>query len=375
MELFRQINNEALDEDNKIRRQVVERLKKQVALFNQPYKAPAELSDVTLNNFQRFVINFDDTLNKTLNDAFGKEEKEDTGDLILNYNLLANYLDKINFNLLGASDKQNIMSILDELIPKIGKILSIIQEKKYSDADLVEKVFNNFKNHTYNVILEKERSYITSEAIKKSEKAKEIELDLSKLSPRERLLKRLQVIDDKIVRLSENIRYRTNSQILKIGDIAKELISKMENNIDKTGEVSNFLLKNEPIIDGLYNTVFKKVAPSVVQTQMREVKPEEAVDNFVVTPSLQQGAEEARLDRIPDYTYEPEIYTTTKKAQKELLKNRIREYEQDLVSIKEQLDRNEISKQEHKELKKIIEEYIVNTRQLIRNIKTAPFEE
>jgi hypothetical protein len=166
MELFRQINNEALDEDMKIRREVIERLKKQVGLFNQTYKAPAELSDTILNNIQRYVINFDDTLNKTLNDAYGKEEKEDTGDLVLNYNLLANYLEKINYKLLGASDKIDIMEIMDELLPKIGKIVSIIKTKDYNDADLVEKIYNNFKNHTYNIILEKERNIIQKEASK-----------------------------------------------------------------------------------------------------------------------------------------------------------------------------------------------------------------
>jgi hypothetical protein len=164
MELFKQINNEALEEDTRIQKQVIERLKKQVALFNQPYKAPVELSDTVLNNIQRYIINFDDNLNKTLNDVYKKGElKEDTGDLVLNYNLLANYLDKVNFSLANINDKRDIFELLDELTPKLGQVLNVIKLKDYTDVDLVEKVLNNFKNRTYNVILEKERVGIERE--------------------------------------------------------------------------------------------------------------------------------------------------------------------------------------------------------------------
>lgn len=294
MELFRQINNEALDEDNKIRRQVVERLKKQVALFNQPYKAPAELSDVTLNNIQRYIINFDDTLNKTLNDISGRGDKEDTGDLILNYNLLANYLNKINFNLLGASDKKDIFELLDELSPKLGKILSIIKAKGFKDVDLVEKVFNNFKNHTYSVILEKERYIIEREAEQREAEIK----PLISLDEPVGVVDTLTIVKSRLQKLLEKSRNIVLRQpigtvvINRIGERARTYLLEYESDTPPSiRNVSKFLDSSEKTVDAFLNK-----GKSLLEDEQDEQDGEGELLN--PSPLLQQGIEEVRMPQL-----------------------------------------------------------------------------
>jgi len=296
MQLFQVLNNEALDEDKKIQREVIERLKKQVALFNQPYKQPVELNDTTLNNIQRFIINFDDTLNKTLNDVYKKGElKEDTGDLVLNYNLLANYLDKIDFNLANVNDKRDVMDILDELTPKIAKVLSIIKLKDYTDVDLVEKVLNNFKNHTYYVILEKERNQIEKE----KESVKPQELEISQLSPKEQKIKRLEDIIMKTQKIADAKQLNRNSLIYKTYNEANTFLKAVREGNEDLGRLNKFLRDREEKVNREYDSIFKsKVAEEVAEAQEEETQPEEPEQALAITPSLQQGAEEAQMPEL-----------------------------------------------------------------------------
>lgn len=306
MELFRQINNEALDEDKRIQRQVIERLKKQVELFNQPFKKPVELSDITLNNIQRYIINFDDTLNKSLNDVYKKgDDKEDTGDLILNYNLLANYLDKINFNLANVNDKRDIFELLDELMPKISKVLSVIKLKHYTDADLVEKLYNNFKNHTYNVILEKERNITEKEAEKKvlEEEMKEGEekgkSELQQLSPKEQNIKRLEDILEKSRKIADKEKLIKSSYIYKAFNQGETLLNQIRSGVEPLAVIKKFFRDYEEKINKKYEAIFNpKVAEKIAEAQAEEKEPEETKQTFTMAPVLQQGAEEPRLPEL-----------------------------------------------------------------------------
>jgi hypothetical protein len=301
MELFKQINNEALDEDMRIQKQVIERLKKQVALFNQPYKAPIELSDTVLNNIQRYIINFDDNLNKTLNDVNKRgEQKEDTGDLVLNYNLLANYLDKVNFNLANVNDKRDIIELLDEIAPKLGKVLSIIKNKGYTDIDLVEKVFNNFKNRTYNVILEKER--VQQRGLTEKEK-KQLEQPLIDFDETEK--PKVSEIVDTI----SNVKQRLDTLIKKCEKILLEkpkgnkkfetIINQSQTYLDlynskekvSLREVVAFLDRKEKVVNEYLNK-----GKSLLEQDMGEAEAEpEPEQAFKLAPALQQGAEETQL--------------------------------------------------------------------------------
>jgi len=298
MELFKQINNEALDEDMKVQRQVIERLKKQVALFTTPYKPPVELSDTVLNNIQRYIINFDDNLNKTLNDVYRKGElKEDTGDLVLNYNLLANYLDKVNFNLANVNDKRNVFDILDEITPKLGKVLNVIKVRDYTDIDLVEKILNNFKNRTYNVLLEKERVGIERERENKEKPfdaiIKEGETDLSQLTPTERAVKRLENIVLKTEKIAESEKLARNSVIVKANSEARTFLKAIKSGKEDVGRLNKFFRDREQRVNSEYNRLFK----STIAEDFGADEAQGADDEpLAITPALQQGAEEPELD-------------------------------------------------------------------------------
>jgi hypothetical protein len=303
MELFRQINNEALDEDRKAQKQVIETIKKQVSLFNQQYKEPVELNDTVLNNIEKYIINFDDTLNKTLNDVKRRgEQKEDTGDLVLNYNLLANYLDKVNFNIANANDKRDVITLLDELTPKIGVVLSSIKVKDYTDKDLVEKVYNNFKNRTYNIILEKERKQERSltEKEKKEIESPLIDLD-TKVTPTEVLdtdatiKQRLEAV----IRKARQIileKPKGNKRIETDLNKATTYLQLYENKQNPAlREVVSFLNSSEKRI-GEYLNKGKSLLETDLQKEERE--PTTQLD---LKPSLQEGADEPSL-QLPSET-------------------------------------------------------------------------
>lgn len=239
-------NNEAVDEDNKINRQVINRLKKQVELFYKKDFQPIELSESILNNLEKFIINFDDNLNKTLNDIYKKgETKEDTGDLVLNYNLLSNYLDKINFNLMKTDDKNKIYVLLDELTNKIGKILSLIKLKEYTDSDLVEKIFNNFKNRTYNIILSTDREPV-------SKLSGDNILDIKDAQTKEETINRLNNIIFKANEISKVKKLPKNSVITKSLNQAKTLLKALKNNTVDLFTLNKFLKDKENKINEEY---------------------------------------------------------------------------------------------------------------------------
>jgi hypothetical protein len=314
MELFKQINNEALDEDRKAQLQVIERLKKQVALFNQPYKVPVELSDSVLNNIQRYIINFDDNLNKTLNDVYRKGElKEDTGDLVLNYNLLANYLDKVNFNLANINDKRNVFDILDEITPKLGKVLNVIKVRDYTDVDLVEKILNNFKNRTYNVLLERERIGIDREReAEDDDDEKHKELDLAQLSPSERAVRRLENIILKTEQIAEKEKLAKNSILVKANSEAKTFLKSVKAGKEDISRLNKFFREREERVNREYDILFKpKVAEDIGQPAEDEGQPEQ--EPLAITPSLQKGVEEPVLALPQEDEYEGQFFPLSKK--------------------------------------------------------------
>jgi hypothetical protein len=203
------------------------------------------------------------------------------------------------------------MEILDELTPKIGQILPIIKGKDYIDVDLVEKIFNNFKNHTYNVILEKDRVGIEREAVRKSEvekqakpEAKPEELDLSQLTPKERQIKQLETIINKAEAINDKIKLPSNSIIIKARNEARTFLQQIKGGKEDLGRLTKFLRTEVDKVNKKYDSVFKPVAQPIAQVQAQE--DEQGQEGFTPTPLLQQGAEE------PDtpFDYNPYDYPT-----------------------------------------------------------------
>jgi hypothetical protein len=160
MLLFRHINNEALDEDLKARREVIDRLKKQVALL-EPQPQGATESSITRSQIQGVnvkILAFANALNAVINEFDKRSNREESKAIIQlqeKYNNLANYLIDITFENVTGSEKQQVLGDLDGYIPQLQYLTRLVQS--YDESTVVEKqivseIFNQFNDQTYQPI-------------------------------------------------------------------------------------------------------------------------------------------------------------------------------------------------------------------------------
>jgi hypothetical protein len=150
MDLFKAVNNEALDEDKKAQREVIERERRQVAMFDSPVLATKQLSTGTEKTLSNMIFDFQNAVEKAVAEHYKREfDVSSSGDVPYKYNLIASELKSIKFNELSIADKNKILTALEQVKPKVIQLQGLAEQSKYSDLDIIRQIVNNFQNKKF----------------------------------------------------------------------------------------------------------------------------------------------------------------------------------------------------------------------------------
>ena len=152
-DLLKSRTNDALDEDLKQYRRVVDFTRKQLDLWNTTETLTNELNSNEEDELNKNILSF----SSTLDDYVNKFEKGDTTIsnitlLIYKYNLLSNVLKKIKLNTLPTETVNGIYTKLDDLMPKLEELMRVGDLYGLQDRDSIAMLFNEFNNHSYKQI-------------------------------------------------------------------------------------------------------------------------------------------------------------------------------------------------------------------------------
>jgi hypothetical protein len=156
MSLFKKLHNEALDEDLKAQRQVIENLKKQVNIFSNITLVKPSIGVNEKYTLNRYINSFIEALN---NFAGAQREGEtraiefSASTLMSRYNSLALYLSNLGLKSLNENDKIQIVGQLDDLLPLIKNVQRITSNlESVFDRKIVDDIAMNFENQLYRPI-------------------------------------------------------------------------------------------------------------------------------------------------------------------------------------------------------------------------------
>ena len=166
MSLYQVINNEALDEDQRIYRQVVERMKRNITDNKEKAKPQATLDTIQKNvikkNFNIFerqlykLAGYIEERNVSPNKTYDVGDvAEAVSNIILAYNNISAYLDSISYNKLYQGDKQFIDIKFTSYIPIIQFVINGLENQIDSSilaplSDIIENIkLKNYKQSGY----------------------------------------------------------------------------------------------------------------------------------------------------------------------------------------------------------------------------------
>lgn len=158
MELYKFINNEALSEDNKAKRIVMERIRKN--LIDTQQSSFKEMSPASKRAFLNAYYIFSDGLDNLLYDgedgAFSGN-MTDIGHIPQKYNQLALTISSMDYNTLNPTDKSYINGLMDKTLQKLMLIKEIANDENLPDAFQVPLIINNIIGRLYKPIFYPER--------------------------------------------------------------------------------------------------------------------------------------------------------------------------------------------------------------------------
>jgi hypothetical protein len=152
-DLLRSRTNDAIDEDLKQYRRVVDLTRRQLDLWNTTDQLTNEITSNEEDELNKNILSF----SSTLDDYVNKFESGDTTIqnitlLTYKYNLLSNVLQKIKLNTLPTDTKNTIYRKLDDLMPKLEELMRVGELYGLKDRDIIARLFNEFNNHSYKQI-------------------------------------------------------------------------------------------------------------------------------------------------------------------------------------------------------------------------------
>ena len=154
MLLFQHRNNEAVEEDNRAQREVINRTKKQVALFSSEEAQEFSLDRTQLNEIKTKITNFNNAVNVAIDNYQSGNDEGSVAKLEEKYDMLALYLDSLPLNSIIGPEKEEILNMLDTFLPRL-KQLAI--HYSGNDASFYEKrvtqiILEQFNDNTYQPI-------------------------------------------------------------------------------------------------------------------------------------------------------------------------------------------------------------------------------
>jgi hypothetical protein len=157
MELYKTLNNEALDEDLKAQREVIERLRRQIKDIDENVVSKVELTKEKKIALTKYVL----SLNASIDDIFLKsadtriKEKYNLGDIPYKYNLLATYIMKnLGYKILDDTDKSIVNESVDKLLPKLQSLQELAYQLNFLDAFLVPRIIDNIQFRQFNTLID-----------------------------------------------------------------------------------------------------------------------------------------------------------------------------------------------------------------------------
>jgi hypothetical protein len=155
MELFKQINYEALNEDARLKRQIRDRTFQQVAAFTQMAAEqikPAYGVDAQ-NTFDKLFNNFGATLARVIEDYSINDDRINAIDVIQSYNNLSSFINaKMGFKDLSLTQRDYITQKMNSLMPQISILLRNSQAADYTDKYEIKFLLDQFISKTYNTV-------------------------------------------------------------------------------------------------------------------------------------------------------------------------------------------------------------------------------
>lgn len=155
MELFKQINYEALNEEARLKRQIRDRTFKQVAAFTQSAAEqikPAYGVDAQ-NTFDKIFNNFSGILARTIDDYLINDNRINASDVIQSYNNLSSFINaKMGFKELTLSQRDYITQKMNNIMPQVSILLRNAQAADYTDKYEIDQLLKQLISKTYNTV-------------------------------------------------------------------------------------------------------------------------------------------------------------------------------------------------------------------------------
>ena len=275
MSLSKQINNEALDEDLKIYRNIVNMTKKQVKEFGREIDEKHEIdSDFQLNlkeyidDLSQIILN---KINKFINTDSDKVRYLNLEDIIQSYNRLSTYLSSyISDNILTNSNSLYIEKSMNFLLLLLERLLNLVKASPIRNRkellDIIKKLVLN--NYTPISFLDSNISLSDKEL----EKEKKSKLDKN-IGEKSKLDEYVKEIKDR----REEIDYTRFGEELNIEkNTLQELLIKF-NNYDDLLKKSVFSINNDFSVD---NEIIKILKGIIITVYFRDNLDRAGHDEF-----------------------------------------------------------------------------------------------
>lgn len=146
-------NNEALEDDIVQKRRVADILRKHVQAVKEYIIEPAELTESQADEVKKILLSFSSTLDEYVNKLEGENEPlKNVGILLYRYNLLSTALAKVKLQTLPDTEKAEIISELDDMIPKIEELIQYAELNNFTDVDQLRQILGSFQSRTYKTV-------------------------------------------------------------------------------------------------------------------------------------------------------------------------------------------------------------------------------
>jgi hypothetical protein len=155
MQLFKQINYEALNEDARLKRQIRDRTFKQVAAFTQlsaEQIKPSYGVDAQ-NTFDKIFNNFSSVLSQAIDDYLVNDNRINASDVIRSYNNLSSFINaKMGFKELSLTQRDYITKKMNSTMVNVSTLLRNAQAADYTDKIEVKSLLDQLVSKTYNTV-------------------------------------------------------------------------------------------------------------------------------------------------------------------------------------------------------------------------------
>ena len=215
MQLYIPINQEAVDNDDTYKMEVIKRLQKQIndgRAFNA-----VTFTDLDDKQKQEFLKNYF-IFNSKIDMQFDSKQTDNIEEMFLGYNIVSNQIQSFGYNTLTADSKNFIDSRMKKILPKIKAIAEAVTPDRSDLLDVKQELLNmvrNIEEKTYQPIVVEEREIGKRRVQPKKSKSQQEILKLTSELPSD-IISLRPLIDDDILNETEETENRLRTRIDEI---------------------------------------------------------------------------------------------------------------------------------------------------------------